>query len=128
MGRRVKEAWKAIPDYPGYFVSNHGNVRGKSGKILKRLYSERGGNYPFINLTRREESGKTYRKNETIHALVAAFFIGPRPEGMVVHHKDSNRKNCYFKNLEYITQLENMRLSNRHKKKSRRRKPGGLPV
>lgn len=117
MGRRVKEEWKAIPDYPGYFVSNHGNVRGKQGKILKRMYTVRGGNYPFVNLTRRKNDGSMFRKNENIHVLVAKYFIGPRPMGMIVDHKDSNRDNCYFKNLQYITQLENVRRGNRHKRK-----------
>ena len=116
MQRKAQEEWREMHDYPGYSVSNHGNVRGKSGKILKRMYSERGGNYPFVNLTRRSNEGNMFRKNANIHVLVAEFFIGPRPLGMVIDHLDGDRDNCYFENLEYITQLENVHRGNRHKK------------
>ncbi len=34
-----KERWKPVAGYPGYFVSDYGNVRGKKGRILKRQYS-----------------------------------------------------------------------------------------
>ena len=115
MGRRMKEEWKPIPDYPGYSVSSHGNVRGKQGRILKRQHGKRGGNYPFVNLTRWIDK-KWHRKNANIHVLVAEFFISPRPEEMIVDHIDRNRENCYVGNLQYITQGENVRRIRRHKK------------
>lgn len=45
----------------------------------------------------------------TIHSLVAAAFIGPRPEGLVINHKDGNRLNNVVENLEYCTYSENYR-------------------
>lgn len=44
-----------------------------------------------------------------VHSLVAEVFIGPRPEGMQVNHKDGNRYNNSVENLEYVTPSENIR-------------------
>jgi hypothetical protein len=42
-----------------------------------------------------------------VHTLVAEAFLGRRPDGMVVHHKDHNRRNPRLENLEYITESLN---------------------
>ena len=41
-------------------------------------------------------------KSNTIHAFVAETFIGRRPEGKEVNHKDGKKRRNYYKNLEYI--------------------------
>jgi hypothetical protein len=43
-----------------------------------------------------------------VHALVAAAFIGPYPEGKVINHIDHRRTNNAASNLEYVTQAENL--------------------
>ncbi len=43
-----------------------------------------------------------------VHTLVAAAFIGPKPEGKEVDHLDKNKENNYYKNLRYVTRKENM--------------------
>lgn len=45
----------------------------------------------------------------TIHEIVADTFIGPRPEGMEIDHKDEDKSNNHVTNLEYVTHAENMR-------------------
>lgn len=45
----------------------------------------------------------------TIHEIVADTFIGPRPEGMEIDHKDEDKSNNNVTNLEYVTHAENMR-------------------
>lgn len=42
-----------------------------------------------------------------VHKLVAHAFIGERPEGLQVNHKDGNKLNNVPSNLEYITDIEN---------------------
>lgn len=42
------------------------------------------------------------------HKLVAKYFLGPRPLGMVINHKDGNTHNNCVSNLEYCTHLQNM--------------------
>lgn len=44
----------------------------------------------------------------TVHSLVAEAFIGPRPEGMTINHKDGDKKNNRPENLEYLSQAENI--------------------
>lgn len=44
-----------------------------------------------------------------IHGLVAEAFLGPRPEGYQVDHKDGNRSNNHVSNLEYVTHRENIK-------------------
>jgi hypothetical protein len=41
------------------------------------------------------------------HILVAAAWLGPRPDKMVINHKDEDRGNNDVANLEYITQSQN---------------------
>lgn len=41
------------------------------------------------------------------HILVAKAWIGPRPEGCELDHKDGNIRNCAVSNLEYVTPEEN---------------------
>ena len=43
------------------------------------------------------------------HILVAIAWIGPRPKGFELDHKDGNIRNCAVSNLEYVTPEENRR-------------------
>lgn len=103
----MKEFWKSISGFYGlYDVSNFGRVRSlKTGIILK---PQRGKNcrYDRVSLYSKE---KPRGYIPSIHILVAEAFIGPRPRGLVLNHKDGNRSNNSANNLEYITQKENMR-------------------
>ena len=43
------------------------------------------------------------------HILVASFFIeGKSEERCFVNHRDENKLNCHYTNLEWVTQKENM--------------------
>lgn len=52
-------------------------------------------------------------KNINIHDLVAKYFIGEKPKGMVVNHRDGNKHNNHVNNLEYIDYKENSRHARR---------------
>jgi len=47
-------------------------------------------------------------RNFYIHRLVTASFLGPIPEGMTVNHKDGNKHNNNFDNLEYVSNQRNL--------------------
>lgn len=91
-----------------YGVSSLGRVRrdtptvhGPAGRLLKQ-HSDPKHKYLFVRLADRNDI-RTLR----VHHLVAAAFIGPRPEGLFLNHKDANRHNNAADNLEYVTKRQN---------------------
>ncbi len=48
-------------------------------------------------------------KNYYVHRLVAAMYLGPCPDGMEVNHKDRDKKNNHYSNLEYVTHSDNLK-------------------
>ena len=48
-----------------------------------------------------------------VHHLVAECFLGPRPKGLVINHKDGNRFNNAADNLEYVNSKENTQHAHR---------------
>jgi len=103
-----------VPGYEGlYEASSFGRVRrppdwvplgggfGKPGRILSKSVHAKG--YFYVNT--RSRRGK--KSSVTVHSLVAGAFLGPRPEGMVVNHRDGNKLNNKPSNLEWVTQKEN---------------------
>lgn len=109
------ETWKAVPGWEGaYEVSDHGRVRSVNrvitnclgvtcrvnGKLLKHGHTAYG--YPYVNLCR-----NNHPVSREVHALVAAAFIGPRPEGMQVCHNDGDPLNNRPQNLRYDTSKGN---------------------
>ena len=108
-----KEYWKTIEGYEGsYEISSFGKVRSlnrnieygankgdyhsRKGQILKPTLS---GGYNTVSL-----SGKTF----TVHSLVAKHFLDGFKEGFVVNHIDYNKTNNFYKNLEWVTQSDNI--------------------
>ena len=117
------EIWKDIKDYEGYYqVSNLGNV-----KSLRRTVSHKqSGTYTFKELILKpnkvkgdylqvtlNKEGK--RKSKYIHVLVMESFEGEKPLGYEVNHKDEDKSNNKYSNLEYLTFKENNNYGNRIK-------------
>lgn len=102
------EVWRQIPGYEGFYqVSSWGRVfseprRRTKGGLLSIKVGKRG--YPAVALVR---EGKQVTRE--VHTLVAAAFIGPRPPGMEVRHKDGDPLNPRAVNLVYGTRSENNR-------------------
>ena len=117
------EIWKAIPGFEGYYeVSSDGRIRS-----IER-YIESGGLKAHVRCIRdrilKPSLSNGYRsvvlwKNHVqttmrVQHAVAACFIGPRPIGMYVCHKDGNRINNHVSNLYYGTPSENTADAMRH--------------
>lgn len=93
----AKEVWRAFRSGTvEYEVSNYGRVR----RYL-RPFTSKNNLYPMVYM-----SGKA---KVHVHNLVAELFLGPRPHGLIVNHKDSNPGNPHDSNLEYVTQRTNIR-------------------
>lgn len=114
----MEEIWRVIHSLNDkYEVSNIGNIRNaKTGKILKQFI----GKWGYKILTVRPVPNHT--KNVRVHQLVAETFIGEKPEGYVVNHKDGVKTNNNVENLEYVTPSEN----NQHALDNGLRKPAEM--
>lgn len=116
--KREPEQWKPIKGYEGlYEISNYGRVKtlerdipiSKGGFwtvkecILKQNIST---SYAMIGLS---FNGKKQRR--TIHSLVAEHFLSNPNSLKIINHKDEDKLNNYYKNLEWVTVRENQTYS-----------------
>ena len=99
------EIWKDIKGFEGiYQISNLGRARSLKRNrvyILKNNIDTHGYYYiiPYVN-----------KKNYThykIHRLVALYFVSGYKKGLVVNHKDGDKRNNHYSNLEWVTSSEN---------------------
>lgn len=96
------EEWRAIGSI-GYEISNEGRIRNsRTGKIRKLMDNR---TYLHITITKNRKE----RYSFDIHVLVAETFIGPKPPGHEVNHKDGNKRNNKHTNLEWVTHSKNMK-------------------
>ena len=114
----MDEEWRPVVGWEGlYEVSSLGRVRGVTRKdsqgrtVLGKLkgIAPSGTGYPTVSLWR---SGKDTTR--TVHSLVAESFLGPRPEGFDVAHRDGTRTNNRVSNLRYLSRSENLREAVEH--------------
>lgn len=112
--RKIKEEWRKIPGLKGYEASNFGRIKScrrkvrfvsKCGRESFRLKKEKilkpgphRGGYLLL---------RTSSKALTVHSLVAAAFIGPRPKGFDVCHNNGKRNDNRATNLRYATRKDN---------------------
>lgn len=107
------ETWKDIEGFPGYQISDQGNVRSRHKKGRRPHHPETGWRplrlarlptgYRFVCLF---AGGKMTRRY--IHHLVLEAFVGPRPAGMQARHVGVNdRSDNRLANLAWGTLLEN---------------------
>lgn len=121
-----KEVWKEVKGFNGkYMVSSYGNVVSVAGTtkvfperrrrhvrrydaviLTKQLLKDKG--YEIVSLVPYFETiGKTYY----VHRLVAEAFVkNDRPEvATQINHKDGDKANNHYSNLEWVTAGENIR-------------------
>lgn len=108
----MDEEWRPVVGYEWiYQVSNLGNVRSidridsrkhkRVGVVLKRMIDSHG--YYEVNLCK---NGRV--KPTQVHKLVMRAFVGERPDGCDINHKDGNKTNPSVDNLEYVTEGYNV--------------------
>ena len=107
----IVEYWRAVPGFENaYDVSNHGRVRRTArddeggnatyrGRVLEASPAAKG--YTQVNLHYRSK-----QKTARIHTLVAAAFLGEKPDDMILAHLDGDKAHNCTLNLGYITQRE----------------------
>lgn len=106
----MTEQWAVVDGYEGiYAVSDHGNVMSmnyaKSGLPGLMAQRKRRG-YPSVFFRRK---GEPQGRSLAVHALVARAFIGERPDGFQINHKNGNKADNRVVNLEYCSASDNRR-------------------
>lgn len=96
--------FRIIEEFPNYMVSEFGEVLHiKSGRFRKKQKSTNGYYHLNFNIP-----GKNKIITKKLHRLVALCFIGQPPEGKnLINHKDGNKLNNHYSNLEWVNELEN---------------------
>lgn len=124
----TKEIWKDIPSYEGYYqVSNNGRLRS-----LDRLIHDAGGRTRLrrgvIFNPKPDRRGRIRvalsrggrQKYKFVHCLVMLAFVGSRPDGCDIHHKNDNPSDNRLENLVYLTHKEHAQTRNYDKPKGER--------
>lgn len=100
------EAWRDVPGYTGYQVSDLGRLRsnrmtrGREWRLLSPSKNDKGYRETMLRVGGKSIHGQ-------LHRLVAWAFHGPQPFGYHVNHKDGVKTNNRPDNLEYVTPWAN---------------------
>jgi len=104
--------WKPLKNYEKYYeISEFGDIRSferthetnnRFGKMIRKcggkpmkIHSDK--RYLFVELNTDKKVKKVL-----IHRMVYSTFVDDLKKGMVVHHKDENKTNNHYSNLEQI--------------------------
>lgn len=92
-----------IPGFPDYAVTADGRVwsckRGPWRELTQHRHKQ---GYKLVTLC---NDGR--QRKLLVHSLIALVFIGPRPPGLEVDHKDTDNSNNAATNLQYLTPEQN---------------------
>jgi hypothetical protein len=102
-----EEARKDIPSmeikgYPKYLIYNNGQIYTKRRNHYLKLSIS--GGYYSVNL-----SNGNGQRNFSVHILVAQHFCDNLDNKPIVNHRDGNKLNNHYTNLEWVTHSENNR-------------------
>ena len=108
------EIWKPCPDFETkYLISNYGRIRSigtcnscKKNGLIKQFKKNGRNGYMQVRLHDHPKA-----KTIEVHILVAKAFID-NPNGLpMINHKDEDKTNNYYKNLEWCDNSYNIRYS-----------------
>lgn len=95
---------RPVPEWDGYYVTPSGemwSMKRTEPRLLRPRRDHRG----YLTVSCRAPGRKTL--NGRIHVFVALVFVGPRPAGFEINHRNGDKANNSVSNLEYITPREN---------------------
>lgn len=109
----MSEIWKPVPGFERYEVSSLGRIRSlwnrkgtKEIHILKIKALNREG-YHQVGLSK---NGSKEFITQRVHRLILMAFKGPCPKGMESIHRDGDKTNNRYDNLEWGTRSKNQKM------------------
>lgn len=108
------ELWKPVPGFGDkYEVSNLGRVRSVSRlvvgqrPVVSALLKVKPSTRTLYCMVTMSTGSRGKSVSLLVHRTVAELFIGPRPQGATINHKDGDKNNNRCDNLEYVSQSDN---------------------
>jgi len=101
----INKKYRVIPNFPQYAISNAGNIFDiENNKELTGIKIDR--NYPRITIY---DPDRSYFRRMSVHRLVALAWVPNNDyfEKPIVNHKDGNKFNFHYSNLEWCSYSEN---------------------
>lgn len=100
----LQERWADIEGFNGkYKISDKGRVKSMKRRKAKILKSFLTGSTPYPTIALCNGT----KKNFKIHRLVARYFVENPSGNIYVNHKDGNKSNNIYSNLEWCSASEN---------------------
>ena len=104
--------WKDIIGWEKYYeISDEGKVRNKLTRHIK--VTDRN-NCGYHRVTLYNKNNYPQKQRFFVHRLVAVHFINNPNNLEQINHKDCNKTNNYFENLEFCTIAENNKHAREH--------------
>src|SRR3990167_5090523 len=101
---------KNIPEYPKYSINEDGTkIYNNKTKRFLRAYNS--GKHIYVSII--SDIGEYKSKPCGVHRLVSLTYLAvPEKEKRRINHKDGNKYNNHFSNLEWVTISENIQCVN----------------
>lgn len=101
----MDENFKCVPGQPGYKINPEGVVLSFKGRKPRVLAQTLLNGYPSCHFSQGSE-----RKRVHVHTIVASLFcFKPSQDHWQVNHKDLDKTNKHYSNLEWVTPKQNIR-------------------
>lgn len=102
----ILEKYRIVPNYPNMAVSCDGEIiETYTGLVINKHIPAKAKYYPSA---RAEDPFTGEVRSHLVHRLVALAWVPNNdPSRWMVNHKDGNKHNFYYKNLEWVTPGEN---------------------
>ncbi len=104
-----EEKFYPIPNFEDYWINPKGEIKKfRLNGTFFFLKPSMSNSYPRVKITKKVNN-KEKQFNFFIHRLVASMFVeNPKPrKKKLVNHKDLNKLNYHYSNLEWVSPSEN---------------------